>query len=104
MVAWLEPKEFTSFWVGNKAIYRTRMIIEDGGELLIIAPGVKTFGENSEVDALIRKYGYNGTPYTMDLVRQGIFKGMEMVAAQYDSQFIRGAVYYYLCSKSSKYD
>ncbi len=81
VVAWLEPKEFTSFWVGNKAIYRTRMIIEDGGELLIIAPGVKTFGENSEVDALIRKYGYNGTPYTMDLVRQGIFKGMEMVAA-----------------------
>ena len=48
---------------------------------MIIAPGVKTFGENSEVDALIRKYGYNGTPYTMDLVRQGIFKGMEMVAA-----------------------
>lgn len=81
VVAWLDPKEFTSCWVGNKAIYRTRMIIENGGELLIIAPGVKAFGENSEVDALIRKYGYYGTPYTMDLVRQGIFKGMEMAAA-----------------------
>ncbi|MGN0371267.1 MAG: lactate racemase domain-containing protein [Enterocloster sp.] len=80
-VAYLDPEEFSSAWVGNKAIYRTRMIIEDGGELLVIAPGLKTFGENTEADSLIRRYGYRGTEYTMDLVEKGKFQGMEMAAA-----------------------
>ena len=59
-VTWLDPHEFKSTWVGNKAIYRTRMAMEDGGELLILAPGLHAFGEDSGVDALIRKYGYCG--------------------------------------------
>ncbi|HOM17829.1 MAG TPA: hypothetical protein PLQ00_10905, partial [Thermoguttaceae bacterium] len=59
-----------STWVANKAIYRTRMAIADGGELLILAPGLKRFGEQPEVDALIRKYGYRGTPRTMEAYRK----------------------------------
>ncbi len=57
VVAYLEPEEFTSTWVGNKSVYRTRMMIEDGGQLLVLAPGLLHFGENDEVDALIRQYG-----------------------------------------------
>jgi hypothetical protein len=56
--------------VANKAVYRTRMAIADGGELLVIAPGVERFGEQADVDALIRKYGYCGTRRAMDLYRQ----------------------------------
>ncbi len=62
MVCVMQADEFVSTWVANKAIYRTRMALADGGELLIIAPGLKRFGEQSDVDALIRKYGYCGTP------------------------------------------
>lgn len=69
MVAVMQPDEFRATWVANKAVYRTRMAIADGGELLIIAPGVERFGEQPEVDALIRKYGYKGTPRTLDLYR-----------------------------------
>ncbi|MDU0967748.1 MAG: lactate racemase domain-containing protein [Actinomycetaceae bacterium] len=58
IVAVMQADEFHATWVANKAVYRTRMAIEDGGELLIIAPGVVRFGEQPEVDALIRKYGY----------------------------------------------
>jgi nickel-dependent lactate racemase len=57
-VVYLEPGEFRSTWLGNKAIYRTRMAMADGGELLILAPGLERFGEDEEVDKLIRKYGY----------------------------------------------
>ena len=81
VVAYLEPEEFSTAWVGNKAIYRTRMMIEDGGELLVIAPGIKGFGENPEVDGLIRRYGYRGTPYTMGLMEKGAFPGSAMVPA-----------------------
>ncbi len=70
MVVYLDPEEFHSTWVGNKAVYRTRMAIADGGELLVLAPGVKTFGEDREIDSLIRKYGYSGTPRVMQLVRE----------------------------------
>jgi nickel-dependent lactate racemase len=58
-VVYLAPEEFRSTWLGNKAIYRTRMAMADGGELLIIAPGLERFGEDSGIDALIRKYGYS---------------------------------------------
>lgn len=81
VVAYLEPEEFTSTWVGNKSVYRTRMMIEDGGELLVLAPGLVHFGENEEVDALIRKYGYRGTPYVMRLREEGKFDNADMVAA-----------------------
>jgi nickel-dependent lactate racemase len=69
MVVYLDPEEFHSTWLGNKAVYRTRMAIADGGELIVLAPGVKTFGEDRQIDALIRKYGYTGTPRVMQCVR-----------------------------------
>lgn len=81
VVAWLDPAEFGSTWVGNKAVYRTRMTIADGGELLILAPGIKSFGENEEVDACIRKYGYSGTKKMQDAYENGEFNGIEMAAA-----------------------
>ena len=60
VVVYLNPEEFKSTWLGNKAIYRTRMAIADDGELIVIAPGVEKFGEDKENDRLIRKYGYCG--------------------------------------------
>jgi nickel-dependent lactate racemase len=70
IVCVMQADEFVSTWVANKAIYRTRMAIADRGELLIIAPGLKRFGEQPEVDALIRKYGYRGTGYTLEHYRR----------------------------------
>jgi nickel-dependent lactate racemase len=67
IVCVMQGDEFFSTWVANKAIYRTRMAIADFGELVIIAPGLKRFGEQPEVDALIRKYGYVGTKRVMEL-------------------------------------
>ena len=67
-VVYLDPKEFRSTWLGNKAVYRTRMAMADGGNLLILAPGLKEFGEDKEIDRLIRKYGYKGTPATLEAV------------------------------------
>jgi nickel-dependent lactate racemase len=69
IVAVMQADEFRATWVANKAVYRTRMAIADGGELLIIAPGVERFGEQPEVDALIRKYGYKGTERTLRLYK-----------------------------------
>ena len=65
----MQADQFLSTWVANKAVYRTRMAIADGGELLIIAPGLERFGEKPEVDALIRRYGYTGTKRILDLYR-----------------------------------
>ena len=67
VVAVMQGDEFYSTWVANKAVYRTRKAMADGGELLIIAPGLKRFGEQPEIDALIRKYGYVGTERVMKL-------------------------------------
>jgi nickel-dependent lactate racemase len=67
-VVYLDPHEFRSTWLGNKAIYRTRMALADDAELVILAPGVKEFGEDRAIDALIRKYGYRGTPATLKAV------------------------------------
>jgi nickel-dependent lactate racemase len=68
VVAYLDPEEFHSTWLGNKAIYRTRMMIADGGTLTVIAPEVETFGEDREIDRLIREHGYRGTPKTLAAV------------------------------------
>jgi len=68
IVVWLDPEEFHSTWLGNKAVYRTRMAIADGGELIVLAPGVATFGEDPQIDRLIRKYGYRNTPQIMQFV------------------------------------
>jgi len=57
-VVYLEPEEYRTTWLGNKAIYRTRMVIADGGELLILAPALERFGEDLGIDALVRKHGY----------------------------------------------
>jgi nickel-dependent lactate racemase len=67
VVAVMQGDEFFSTWVANKAIYRTRKAMADGGELIIIAPGLKRFGEQDSVDAIIRKYGYSGTKNIMEL-------------------------------------
>ena len=70
VVVYLDPLEFKSTWLGNKAVYRTRMAIADGGELIVLAPGVREFGEDATIDRLIRRYGYRGTPTTLDQVRR----------------------------------
>lgn len=70
VVAVMQGDEFYSTWVANKAVYRTRMAIADGGELLIIAPGLKRFGEQEEVDRLIRKYGYSGREHVLNLWKE----------------------------------
>ncbi len=60
VVVYLDEREFKSTWLGNKAVYRTRMAIADDGELIVLAPGVRKFGEDEGIDQLIRKYGYVG--------------------------------------------
>lgn len=69
-VVYLDPDEFQSTWLGNKAVYRTRMAMADGGELIILAPGVERFGEDGKVDELIRKYGYKGRLKTLEEFRK----------------------------------
>ncbi len=69
VVVFLDPEHYKSTWLGNKAIYRTRMAIADKGELIIIAPGVRHFGEDIDVDQLIRKYGYVGTEKVLSAVK-----------------------------------
>ncbi len=70
VVVYLDPTEFKSTWLGNKAIYRTRMALADKGELIVLAPAVKEFGEDKQIDLLIRKYGYRGTAKTLKNVEQ----------------------------------
>jgi len=67
VVVYLDPSEFKSTWLGNKSIYRTRMAIGDGGELIVLGPGLLEFGEDREIDRLIRKYGYLTTPEILEL-------------------------------------
>ncbi len=67
-VVYLDPSEYRSTWIGNKSIYRTRMALADGAELIVLAPGVREFGEDAEIDRLIRKYGYAGTPAVLEAV------------------------------------
>ena len=82
VVVYLEEKEFKSTWLGNKAIYRTKMAMAAGGELIILAPGVRKFGEDNENDRLIRKYGYMGRKRVLELCREsGELAGNLSVAA-----------------------
>src|SRR3989304_1318289 len=67
VVVYLDPKEYKSTWLGNKSIYRTRMAMADGGELVVLAPALKEFGEDREIDRLIRKYGDRGTHSILEL-------------------------------------
>ena len=69
VVAYMDASEYHSTWVGNKAIYRTRMIIADDGELLVLAPGVSQYGEAEEFDRLIARHGYRGTEAALAAVK-----------------------------------
>jgi hypothetical protein len=80
-VVYLDPEEYRSTWLGNKAIYRTRMALADGAELLILAPGVRKFGEDRVIDMLIRKYGYRGTPATISKVDENADLANALAAA-----------------------
>ncbi|MCA9133109.1 MAG: DUF2088 domain-containing protein [Planctomycetales bacterium] len=70
VVVTMNPAKYKRTWLANKSIYRTRMLIGDGGRLVVIAPGVKQFGESRVVDQLIRKYGYCHTPQVLKLVEE----------------------------------
>ena len=87
-VVYLDPEEFHSTWIGNKAIYRTRMALADNAELIILAPGVKEFGEDKTIDGLIRKYGYRGTPVTLKAVENHADLANDLSAA---AQLILGS-------------
>jgi nickel-dependent lactate racemase len=80
-VVYLEPHEFHSTWLGNKAVYRTRMALADDAELIVLAPGVKEFGEDPTIDKLIRKYGYRGTPATLAAVEKNSDLAADLSAA-----------------------
>ncbi len=69
IACWLDPAEFRTTWLSNKAVYRTRMAVADGGELIVLAPGVSRFGEDSTIDALIRRHGFHGTAATLEALR-----------------------------------
>jgi nickel-dependent lactate racemase len=81
MVVYLDPLEYKSTWLGNKAIYRTRCAMKEGGELIIIAPGISVFGEIPGIDVLIRKYGYAGTEKIKELVRESPDLGFNLAVA-----------------------
>ena len=80
-VVYLDPEEFHSTWLGNKAIYRTRMALADDAELIVLAPAVKEFGEDKTIDTLIRKYGYRGTPATLKAVEANADLANDLSAA-----------------------
>jgi phage tail protein X len=82
-VVYLDPHEFHSTWLGNKAVYRTRMALADGGELIVLAPAVREFGEDKTIDALIRKYGYRGTPAILAAVSANPDLANELGAASH---------------------
>jgi len=93
VVVYLDPEEFRSTWLGNKSIYRTRMALADGGRLIVLAPGVSTFGEDSEIDKLIRKYGYKGTEKVLadveaqDDLKQNLSAAAHLIHGSSDGRF-----------------
>lgn len=89
VVVYLDPTEFKSTWLGNKSIYRTRMAIDDDGELIVIAPALVEFGEDKEIDRLIRKYGYFGTPKTLKAVEENEELRKSWCCRTFDTWLIR---------------
>ncbi len=125
VVVYLDPREFKSTWLGNKAIYRTRMAIADGGELIVLAPAVGHFGEDEENDRLIRKYGYVGRENVLKLVeenddlKQNLSVAAHLIHGSSDGRFqitycagnlteeeVRGAAFHYVPYEemAAKYD
>ena len=92
-MVYLDPAEYKSTWLGNKSIYRTRMALADGGELIVLAPGLKEFGEDPEIDRLIRKYGYRGTPATLkalsenDELKQNLSAAAHLIHGSSEGRF-----------------
>ncbi len=92
-IVYLEPKEFKSTWLGNKAVYRTRMAVADDGDLIVLAPGVHKFGEDPTNDKLIRKYGYCGRLKTLELfqknedLRQNMGTAAHLIHGSSDGRF-----------------
>lgn len=92
-VVYLDESKFHSTWLGNKAIYRTRMAIADDGELIVLAPGVETFGEDREIDRLIYKYGYRTTSEVMaavennDDLRQNLGAAAHLIHGSPENRF-----------------
>ncbi len=125
VVVYLDPREFKSTWLGNKSIYRTRMAIADGGELIVLAPAVAHFGEDAENDRLIRKYGYVGREQVLKLVeenedlKQNLSVAAHLIHGSSDGRFkitycagklteeeVRGAAFNYMPYEeaAAKYD
>jgi nickel-dependent lactate racemase len=125
VVVYLDPREFKSTWLGNKSIYRTRMAIADGGELIVLAPAVGQFGEDMENDRLIRKYGYVGREQVLKLVeenedlKQNLSVAAHLIHGSSDGRFkitycagklteeeVRGAAFNYMPYEeaAAKYD
>jgi nickel-dependent lactate racemase len=80
-VAYMNPIEFHSTWLANKAIYRTRLAMADGGELVVVAPGVERFGEDDVIDALIRRHGYRGRDAALAAVADDAALAQNLAAA-----------------------
>ena len=96
-VVFLDPHEFRSTWLGNKSVYRTRMALADGAELIVLAPGVHEFGEDGAIDKLIRRYGYCGTPRTLALVKEDpSFGGKSQRRGAFDPRILRRALHHSL--------
>ena len=125
VVVYLDPREFKSTWLGNKSIYRTRMAIADGGDLIVLAPAVGRFGEDDENDRLIRKYGYVGREKVLKLVeenedlKQNLSVAAHLIHGSSDGRFnitycaghlteeeVRGAAFNYIPYEeaAAKYD
>ncbi len=81
VVAFMNPEKYKSTWLANKAIYRSRMAIADAGELVVLAEGVKEFGEDKEIDSLIREHGYNGTRTILEKTKSDPALGNNLSAA-----------------------
>jgi nickel-dependent lactate racemase len=81
VVVYLDPVEYRSTWLGNKSVYRTRMAIADGGELVVLAPGVKMFGEDPDINRLVSAFGYKGTASVMRHVEESPYLKNNLSAA-----------------------
>ncbi len=68
-VVYCSPVEYKSTWLANKSIYRTRMAMADGAELIIMAPGLERFGESPAGDQLVRRHSYCGTEAVLRKVK-----------------------------------
>ncbi|MGI6202445.1 MAG: lactate racemase domain-containing protein [Eubacteriales bacterium] len=93
VVCRLDELEFHSTWLGNKAVYRTRLAIADGGKLIVLAPGVRRFGEDNECDRIIRKYGYTGRERILALsksepdLRENLSAAAHLIHGSSDGRF-----------------